>query len=128
MKRRFDIAEKIGLSQPLDFSKVMRRWESTGVMDDAAIADVEDKFDELMTSELTTIEKTKDSELAFARMMRLTNLLNGLIIKRPSIINKLQKWINKLKNALSNLAKQIGAKGFAITVGIPFGISVTLEF
>jgi len=48
--------------------------------------------------------------------------------KSPSILRKLERWINAIKDILSKLAKRFGAIGFNINVGLSIGISVSLSF
>jgi hypothetical protein len=73
------------------------------------------------------IEEDKPDS-AFVAMLRLTSFLNAGAAKLPSIIGRLEKWINKIKSVLYSLAEKIGANGFSISAGFPIGVSVGLSF
>lgn len=84
-----------------------------------------------MEEELGQIEKLIEEDKpdsAFVAMLRLTSFLNAGAAKLPSIIGKLEEWINKIKFVLNSLAKKIGANGFSISAGLPIGVSIGLSF
>lgn len=92
---------------------------------------INENIDQLMEKELGQIEKLIEEDKpdsAFVAMLRLTSFLNAGDAKLPSIISRLEKWINKIKSVLNSLAKKIGANGFSISAGLPAGVSIGLSF
>ena len=110
---------------------VLEEWELEGEMTIDMAQVINENIDQFMEEELGQIEKLIEEDKpdsAFVAMLRLTSFLNAGAAKLPSIIGRLEKWINKIKFVLSSLAKKMGANGFSISAGVPIGISVGLSF
>jgi hypothetical protein len=110
---------------------VLEEWESKGEMNIDMAQVINEDIDQFMEEELGRIERLIEEgkpDSAFVAMLRLTSFLNAGAAKSPSIIGRLEKWINKIKSVLNSLAKKIGANGFSISAGFPIGISVGLSF
>ncbi|GAH27620.1 unnamed protein product, partial [marine sediment metagenome] len=110
---------------------VLEEWEFTGEMTIDMAQAINENIDQLMEKELEQIKKLIEEDkpdFAFVAMLRLTSFLNAGAAKLPSIISRLEKWINKIKLVLNSLAKKIGADGFSISAGFPVGVSVGLSF
>ena len=115
----------------LNVYTVLEEWESKGEMTIGLAQVINENIDQFMEEELGRIENLIEEnkpDSAFVAMLRLTSFLNAGAAKSPSIIRRLEKWINKIKSVLNSLAKKIGANGFSISAGFPIGISVGLSF
>jgi len=110
---------------------VLEEWEFTGEMTIYMAQVINENIDQFMEEKLEQIkgliEKDKPDS-AFVAMLRLTSFLNAGAAKLPSIIGRLEKWINKIISVLNSLAKKIGANGFSISAGFPIGVSIGLSF
>lgn len=110
---------------------LLEEWEIKGEMTIDMAQVINENIDQLMEKELGQIEKLIEEDKpdsAFVAMLRLTSFLNAGAAKLPSIISRLEKWINKIKSVLNSLAKKIGANGFSISAGLPIGVSIGLSF
>ncbi len=110
---------------------LLEEWEIKGEMTIYMAQVINEDIDQFMEEELGRIERLIEEDKpdsAFVAMLRLTSFLNAGAAKSPSIIRRLEKWINKIKSVLNSLAKKIGANGFSISAGFPIGISVGLSF
>lgn len=115
----------------LNVYTVLEEWESKGEMNIDMAQVINENIDQFMEEELGQIEKLIEEDKpdsAFVAMLRLTSFLNAGAAKLPSIIGKLEEWINKIKFVLNSLAKKIGANGFSISAGLPIGVSIGLSF
>ena len=65
---------------------------------------------------------------AFAQLVTLTSFLNAAAGLRSSIIDKIAKHIDELRQALGAIARKLGAKSFNIGVSLPVGLSVSVTF
>jgi len=108
----------------------VRQWESTGEMTSEIAEEIANNIDTFMGLELGLIDRHVDTnpQLAFAQLTRLTLALNAAVQKKPSIVKRLEKWVNRIKTALRALGKKLGANGFSIGVGFPAGVSIDLSF
>jgi len=110
---------------------VLEKWESTGEMTIDMAQVINENIDQFMEEELEQIKRLIEEDKpdsAFVAMLRLTSFLNAGAAKLPSIIGRLEKWINKIISVLNSLANKIGADGFSISAGFPIGVSVGLSF
>jgi len=110
---------------------VLEEWEFKGEMTIDMAQVINENIDQLMEKELEQIKELIEvdkPDSAFVAMLRLTSFLNAGAAKLPSIISRLEKWINKIKIVLNSLANKIGANGYSISAGIPIGVSVGLSF
>jgi len=109
---------------------VLEKWELTGEMVPAMAQVIDQQLDDLMERELSEVESSVDTKphLAFARLTRLISFLNAALMRRPSIIRRLEKWVQKVKAVANALGKKLGANGFSIGVGLPIGVSIDLSF
>ena len=115
----------------LNVYSVLEEWESKGEMTIDMAQVINENIDQLMEKELEQIKKLIEEDkpdFAFVEMLRLTSFLNAGAAKLPSIISRLEKWINEIKFVLNSLAKKIGANGFSISAGFPVGLSIGLSF
>ena len=115
----------------LDVNSILEEWEFKGEMTIDMAQVINENIDQLIEKELEQIKKLIEEDrpdFAFVAMLRLTSVLNAGAAKLPSIISRLEKWINKIKSVLNSLANKIGANGFSISAGLPIGISVGLSF
>jgi len=106
-------------------------WMSSGEMSQEIANTLLENFDDFMEQELSEVETLVDAdepELAFTRMMQMTSFLNAGISKKPSIIGRLKKWVNRLKSVTHSLAKNLKADSFSISVGLPAGVSIGVSF
>jgi len=113
------------------YTELLEEWESKGEMNTEMAHVINDNIDQFMEEALGQIEELieKDKpDSAFVAMLRLTSFLNAGAAKLPSIIGKLEEWINKIKFVLYSLAKKMDANGFSISAGFPIGVSVGLSF
>jgi hypothetical protein len=110
---------------------LLEEWEIKGEMTIDMAQVINENIDQLMEKELGQIEKLIEEDKpdsAFVAMLRLTSFLNAGAAKVPSIIGRLEKWINKIISVLNSLAKKIGANGFSVSAGFPIGVSIGLSF
>ena len=110
---------------------VLEKWELEGEMTIDMAQVINENIDQIMEEELGQIEKLIEEDkpdFAFVKMLRLTSFLNAGAAKLPSIIGRLEKWINEFISALNSLANKMGASGFSISAGMPGGISIGLSF
>ncbi len=115
----------------LEVYSVLEEWEFTGEMTIDMAQVINENIDQFMEEKLEQIKRLIEEDKpdsAFVAMLRLTSFLNAGAVKLPSIICRLEKWINKIKFVLNSLAKKIGANGFSISVGLPIGVSIGLSF
>ena len=115
----------------LNVYSVLEEWESKGEMTIDMAQVINENIDQFMEKELGKIENLIEDnkpDSAFVAMLRLTSFLNAGAAKLPSIIGRLEEWINKIKFVLNSLAKKIKADGFSISAGFPIGVSVGLSF
>jgi len=115
----------------LEVYLVLEEWESKGEMDLDMAQIINENIDQFMEEELGEIENLIEEgrpDFAFVKMLRLTSFLSAGAAKLPSIISRLEEWINKIKSVLNSLAKKMRADGFSISAGFPIGISVGLSF
>ena len=115
----------------LNVYSVLEEWESKGEMNIDMAQVINEDIDQFMEEELGRIERLIEEDkpdFAFVAMLRLTSFLNAGAAKLPSIISRLEKWINEIKFVLNSLAKKIGANGFSISAGFPVGLSIGLSF
>ena len=113
----------------LNVYSVLEEWESKGEMNIDMAQVINENIDQFMDEELGQIERLIEEDkpdFAFVAMLRLISFLNAGAAKLPSIISRLEEWINKIKFVLNFLAKKMGADGFSISVGM--GLSVGLSF
>ncbi|MCK4644522.1 hypothetical protein KAU32_12925 [bacterium] len=68
------------------------------------------------------------SNSAFGLITRLVSFTNAGMARLPSIISKLENWVNYLRATTNSLAMKMGANGFSISIGLPVGISIGLSF
>jgi len=108
----------------------LKELESRGEITPETVGTIEQHLDEIVKSEINEVEEIIDKEpyLALGRLTTLSFFLNAAIKKRPLLLKKLEKWVKKIKEALSKLAKKVGAVGFNISVGLPAGISISISF
>ena len=110
---------------------VLEKWELEGEMTIDMAQVIDENIDQFMEEELGQIKELIEEDkpdFAFVKMLRLTSFLNAGAAKLPSIIGRLEKWINEFISALNSLAKKMGASGFSISAGMPEGISIGLSF
>jgi len=103
-----------------EFCKEFEKWESKGVMTHKTAQGLNKNIDPVMEYRLEEIEELiKENKLnsAFRVISHLTSFINAGVKRQPSIIYKLENWIDKLKSAANSLAEGMGANGFSISVG-----------
>ncbi len=109
---------------------VLEEWEFTGEMNTHMAQVINEYIDPFMEEELRKIEELiEENNLgpAFVKMLRLTSFLNAGAAKLPSIIGRLEEWINQFISALKSLAKKMEANGFSISAGTG-GVSLEVSF
>ncbi len=114
-----------------DVYLALEEWEFTGEMTIGMARVINENIDQFMEEKLEQIKgliEENKPDSAFVAMLRLTSFLNAGAAKVPSIIGRLEKWINKIISVLNSLANKIGADGFSISAGFPIGVSVGLSF
>ena len=91
---------------------------------------VEEMIDHELSGRIEKIRATAavDPADAFAQFVTLTSFLNVQAGIRSSIIEKIAKHIDELREALGAIAGKLGAKSFDIGVSLPFGLSVSVTF
>ena len=109
---------------------VIEKWELTGELDLVMAQVVERHFDDLMEHELSQIGDLVEAQpyVAFSRLARLISFLNAVAVRFPSIIRRLENWVQLLKAAANAVAKKLGANEFSISAGLPVGISIDFSF
>ena len=110
---------------------LFENWLSTGQITIELSEERISELDDLVQTQLQDIEDLIDNnmaEKAFANLALLTSFINAAASKRPSILNKLKKWVKKFKNLTNRLAKKLGADGFSIGVSVPLGLTIELSF
>lgn len=110
---------------------LMETWEFGKEINREMAQVIYKNVDELMEKELRDIDdllQRNKLNLAFVSMMRLTSFINSGVAKLPSIIRKLEKWVDRLRSSANLMAKKFKAESFSISVGLPAGISVGLSF
>ncbi len=88
----------------------LEEWESKGEMNIGMAQAINEDIDQFMEEELRQIEKLIEENnpgSAFVKMLRLTSFLNAGAAELPSIIKKLEKWINEIIIALKSLAEKM---------------------
>jgi hypothetical protein len=85
--------------------------------------------------------KTEQGDLAMGRLFRAVQKFNYLsqtssparpldagVQPPPGILDEFDKWVQKFKQALSEIATFLGAAQYTIGVQFPFTISVSITF
>lgn len=105
-------------------------WMSSGKMSQEMANTLLENFDDFMEQELSKVEKLVDDkpELAFTMVMQMTSFLNSGASQKPSIIGRINKWVNRLKSVTHSLAKNLKADSFSISAGLPAGVSIGVSF
>jgi len=114
-----------------EFYKEFEKWESKGVMTHKSAQGLDKNIDPVMEYRLGEIEeliKENKPNSAFRVISHLTSFINAGVKRQPSIIYKLEDWIDRLKSTANSLAEGMGANGFSISVGLPAGVSIGLSF
>jgi hypothetical protein len=90
----------------------------------------EEAIDHELSGRIEQIRTTAayDPADAFAQLVALTSFLNAAAGIRSSIIEKIAKHIDELRQALGVIAGKLGAKSFDIGVNLPVGLSVSVTF
>ncbi len=110
---------------------VYNKWNNGTLQGDdltGDFADLPDFLEELYSDLKIKLEKDIDPFSAYLKTLKINNFASLILSKRPDLILLLSDWIKRLKSDLEEISKKIGAVYFDISVGIPFGISVSLTF
>ncbi|MGA2873804.1 MAG: hypothetical protein ABSF27_09600 [Candidatus Dormibacteria bacterium] len=52
----------------------------------------------------------------------------GLASPLPNVLERLKHWLDKLLSKLAEIADNLGALSYAVSVGAPVGVSLTVTF
>ncbi len=110
---------------------IYKKWENNSLID----SDFEDDFTDLPDF----IKKLYDSMKidlirdltpykAYFNILKINSFINSILEKRPDLISTLSGWFEKEKTDISKIAKNIGVLYFAISIGIPGGINISMTF
>ena len=77
-----------------------------------------------------TDDQIKETGLALIRKAGFLVLRFNLLSENEKIglIDRLMKYIEKFKNLLDKYGRKIGVDSFSITVGFPWGVSISVTF
>lgn len=85
-----------------------------------------------VTRQATSASSSNEALAALGTLQVALAHLNLLSKEDPDeaakIVEKLSKRIQKLKEDLQKIVDKSGAKGFSISVGVPLGIAVSVEW
>lgn len=112
-------------------TEVLDHWSQTGEMDQEMALIVLENLDEFIDKQLSVLDsclRKGDSVGALYIMIQMNCFVSVAGNKVPKIIIKLGSWIPKLQAHTKTLAKKLNANSFSISVGLPFGISVSLSW
>jgi hypothetical protein len=110
-----------GLGDQLD------KWRSGVGADPAAVEDAVDADLPRRLKQIAGTAETNPGE-AFADLVAVTSLLNAAALSRPSILEKITKHVEQLRDALEKVARGLRADSFDISVSVPVGLSVSVTF
>jgi len=79
----------------------------------------------MMTSEQATQTGIALIKKSGFLLLKFNNLSGNFKI---SLFDKLMNYVEKLKGLLEEYGKKIGVGSFSITVGVPFGVSISFTF
>lgn len=106
-------------------------WRGGVIIDAAGASVVEAHLDRELPGLLRGIDETTrnfGTGAAFAEFVSLVCFLNVAAGFRASILEKVAKHVEELRDALRKIAARIEATSFDIGVSWPVGLSVTLTF
>lgn len=113
-----------GLGDQLD------KWRNGADIDDLMVSTVEEVVDDDLPRRLEQITATAENRpgAALADLVAVTSFLNALAVNRPSILEKMTKQVEQLRDTLGEIARRLKADSFDISVSVPFGLSVSVTF
>ncbi len=108
---------------------VFDEYKKTGTIERKSVGAL-DQIDELIGQKLSDLNGLIDTRpyAAFVALTSLISFVGAALVKRPDILDKLEGVIEKFRLTANALANKLGADGYSISVGFPFGISVSLSF
>lgn len=115
---------------------VLDKWLS-GELTSVSLEIVEGALNELEGEggKIADLAESGESEKCWNAWTRLTAYVSFLNVtsqqypsKQPAIIQRLLKWIQKMKNAIDKIVRGIGGNGYSIGVSAPFGVSISVSF
>ena len=107
-----------------ELNQILGKWGRKAAKMDSYIAeDFEINFDHIISK----LDGLTDPDKAFGYLVAVIIIFNKAIKENPSILEKLLKWIKKLKEKLDVIAKDIEADNYSISAGLS-GVSVEISF
>lgn len=106
-------------------------WRGGVDIDASGASMVEAHLDRELPGLLRGIDETTrnfGTGAAFAEFVSLISFLNVAAGFRASILEKVAKHVEELRDALRKIADGIEASSFDISVSVPVGLSVSLTF
>ena len=108
-------------------SDQLDKWQSGSGLNAEA---VEEAIDSELTGRLKQIAATAWDAPgeAFANFVAITGLLNEAVVIRASILEKIARHVETLRDTLAKIAEGLRADSFDISVNVPVGLSVSMTF
>lgn len=110
---------------------VYKKWENNNLTDN----DFKDNFNDLSKFIKKLYDDMKidlikdlDPYKAYFNILKINSFINSILSKRPELISMLSDWFEKEKNDIDEIANKIGVLYFAISIGIPGGINISMTF
>lgn len=115
--------------------ELYRQWEGepAGIGDLASeVAESAETILVEVDQQLASASSEEEAFAALGTLQRGLALLNGASTTdsdaAAKILRAISKRIRQLKKRLEELKAKTGATGFSITVGVPWGVSVTVDW
>ena len=114
--------DRTRLSDQLD------KWRSGSSLDAEVVeAEIDDGLPREMELIAALTAKGMPGE-AFAKFVAITGVLNAAVVTRASILEKIAKHVETLRDTLARIAEGLRADSFDISVSAPVGLSVSMTF
>jgi len=98
---------------------------SRGTFNSSDAKEFKNEFDTIISDIDNLIRK--DSDEALGMLAALVIVINEAIKKDKSILDKLYKWIKKLKERFDKIVRATHGESYSISIGIG-GVSVSVSF
>lgn len=119
----------------MTLDQLYTKWESEQVRFSDLATNVAASAEQIINeidAELDSADTEEEAFAALGVLQRGLALLNAAVATdsnaTATILSKLSKWIQRLKQGLEKIKAKTSAKGFSITFGFPWGVSVSMDW
>ena len=112
-----DVSMQFGDTQP----------EFVPIGPDATFFFTNEQFATEAERQLEEISKDTDPDRRWGLVHSVVNFVSSRVPGRPSLLDSLGSWLQKLRGTLLKLARDLHASGFTVSASVT-GISISLSF